>query len=376
MLFRQLFEPQTSTYSYLLADEETKEAVLIDPVRETIDRDVKLLEELGLKLRLVLETHVHADHVTSAGPLRERFGAQTVVSRAGGAPCADRPVVDGDVLEFGGHAIEVRSTPGHTDGCVTYVVRDGPVTRAFTGDALLIRGCGRTDFQQGDAHKLYRSVHDKVFTLPDDTLIYPAHDYQGRTVTTVAEEKRFNPRLGVAITEDAFVDIMANLKLAAPKKIDEAVPANLKCGMPEGRQPQVAGAAEVTSPAEKGGQSSGPAWAPVERVPVPGTNGVPEVTADWVHETLTAGTYRLVDVREPDELLPEPRGLGHIAGVIPLPLATLLDATRFWERDTPIVLVCRSGNRSGKAALSLEAAGFTRVASLRGGMLAWPHAKQ
>ena len=326
--------------------------MLIDPVRETLERDVKLLEELGLTLKLVLETHVHADHITSAGPLRERLHAQTVVSKAGGAPCADRPVVDGDVLEFGGHQIEVRATPGHTDGCVTYVVRDGPITRAFTGDALLIRGCGRTDFQQGDARRLYRSVHDKIFVLPDDTLIYPAHDYQGRTVTTVDEEKRFNPRLGVAIAEDAFVEIMAKLKLAAPKKIDEAVPANLKCGMPA---------------------MAGGAWAPIERAAVPGTDGVPEVTAGWVHETMAAGRYRLVDVREPAELLPAPGGLGHIAGVTALPLANLLEATRSWDRDTPIVLVCRSGNRSGKAALSLEAAGFTHVASLRGGMLAWPH---
>ncbi|MDP2341986.1 MAG: MBL fold metallo-hydrolase [Deltaproteobacteria bacterium] len=356
MLFRQLFEPQTSTYTYLLADDETKQAVLIDPVRETIDRDVKLIEEFGLTLRFVLETHVHADHITSAGPLRERFGAETVVSKAGGAPCADKPVVDGDVLEFGRHRIEVRATPGHTDGCVTYVLRDGAVTRAFTGDALLIRGCGRTDFQQGDARKLYRSVHNKVFTLPDDTLVYPAHDYQGRTVTTVAEEKKLNPRLGGAVDEDAFVAIMANLKLAAPKQIEQAVPANLKCGMPEGRQPQAAGA-----PVEAG------RWAPVERV----AGGVPEVTVGWVSETSTSGAYRLVDVREPDELLPEPHGLGHIAGVTALPLATLIDATRSWDRDAPIVLVCRSGNRSGRAARSLEAAGFTRVASMRGGMLAW-----
>lgn len=355
MLFRQLFEPQTSTYSYLLADDETREAVLIDPVRETIDRDVKLLEELGLALRFVLETHVHADHITSAGPLRERFGAETVVSKAGGAPCADRPVVDGDVIGFGRHRIEVRATPGHTDGCVTYVLRDGATTRAFTGDALLIRGCGRTDFQQGDARKLYRSVHNQVFTLPDDTLVYPAHDYQGRTVSTVAEEKRLNPRLGVDVDEDTCVAIMANLKLAAPKQIEQAVPANLKCGMPEGRLPQAAGA-----PVEPG------RWAPVERVA-----GVPEVTSDWVGETLTSGAYRLVDVREPEELLPEPRGLGHIAGVTALPLATLIEATRSWDREAPIVLVCRSGKRSGLAAHSLEAAGFTRVASMRGGMLAW-----
>ena len=214
MLFRQLFEAETSTYTYLLADEASKEAVLIDPVRETIERDAKLLDELGLTLKFVLETHVHADHVTGSGLLREKYGAKTVVSKFGGAKCADVPVGDGDVIRFGNHAIEVRATPGHTDGCVTYVARDGAHTMAFTGDALLIRGCGRTDFQQGDSKKLYRSVHDKVFTLPDNTAIYPGHDYQGRTMSTVAEEKALNPRLGGGKTEAQFVDIMANLKLA------------------------------------------------------------------------------------------------------------------------------------------------------------------
>jgi sulfur dioxygenase len=238
MLFRQLFDPETSTYTYLLADPQTKEAVLIDPVKETVERDMQLLRELGLTLRFVLETHVHADHVTSAGILRERLGAQTVVSRAGGAPCADVAVADGDVLRVGALALEVRQTPGHTDGCVTYVEHTRKL--AFTGDALLIRGCGRTDFQQGNAHTLYRSVHDKLFTLPDDTAIYPAHDYKGRTMSTVGEEKALNPRLGGGLTEAQFVEIMAGLKLAAPKNIDEAVPANLQCGRPQARPIQAA----------------------------------------------------------------------------------------------------------------------------------------
>lgn len=356
MLFRQLFEAETSTYTYLLADEETRDAVLIDPVRETIERDVTLLRELGLRLRYALDTHVHADHVTSSGALRQRLGAQTAVSKDGGAPCANVLVGDGDLLTFGRHTIEVRATPGHTDGCVTYVVRDGDQTMAFTGDALLIRGCGRTDFQQGNPHRLYHSVHEQIFSLPRDTLVYPAHDYLGRTMTTVGEELDLNPRLGGGRSEAAFVEIMQNLKLARPKKIDEAVPANLLCGLPEARLPQDALVAR--------------AWAPIARVAT-----VPEVSAAWVHETLPEGRYKLVDVREPDELLPPPTGLGHIAGVIAMPLANVVEATRAWDKATPIVLVCRSGGRSGRAATALEAAGFVNVASMAGGMLGWSFAK-
>ena len=228
MLLRQLFDAETCTYTYLLADEETREAVLIDPVREQLGRDLELLGELGLELVHVLETHVHADHVTGASLLRARTGARTVVSRDAGALCADVLVGDGDVIRFGKHALEVRSTPGHTDGCVTYVTPDR--TMAFTGDALLIRGCGRTDFQQGNPRTLYRSVHDKIFTLPDACAIYPGHDYKGRTCSTVAEEKALNPRLGGGKTEDEFVAIMQDLHLAYPRKIDIAVRANTRCG--------------------------------------------------------------------------------------------------------------------------------------------------
>ncbi len=347
MLFRQLFEPETSTYTYLLADEHTHEAVLIDPVRETLDRDVQLLQDLRLKLVGVLETHVHADHVTSAGLLRERTGAQTHVSKDGGAPCADVLVKDGDVVNFGRHALQVRQTPGHTDGCVTYV--DIEHKMAFTGDALLIRGCGRTDFQQGDSTKLYRSVHDKIFTLPDDTLIYPGHDYQGRTVTSVAEEKRLNPRLGGGKSEREFVEIMANLKLSYPKKINEAVPANLKCGLPEGRVTQEA--REVS-------------WAPIAR----SATGIPEVTVSWVKETMQRGDYQLIDVREADERVSD---LGSIDNSAHVPLATVAQASRTWDKKKHLVIVCRSGGRSGRAALELESLGFEYVASMAGGMLAW-----
>lgn len=335
-LFRQLFEPESSTYTYLLADNETKEAVLIDPVRESLERDLEVLRDLGLSLTHVLETHVHADHVTGAAELRLRTGAKIVVSAHGGAPCADVLVDDGDAVQFGAHALEVRATPGHTDGCVSYVLGDHSM--AFTGDALLIRGAGRTDFQQGDARKLYRSVTQKIFTLPDDTLLYPAHDYRGRTVTTVREEKAHNPRLANK-SEAEFVDIMKELKLAPPKRIQEAVPANQRCG---------ANAAQKT-------------WAPIERVA-----GAPEIGVDWVASHI--GDFRLVDVREPAELVGESRKLDAAESV---PLALLRDAARAWERGAPVILLCQSGARSAQAALALEASGFTKVASMRGGMLAW-----
>lgn len=229
MIFRQLFHRDTCTYTYLLADETTREAVLIDPVHDTVPRDTQLLRELGLTLTHTLETHVHADHITGSGLLREHLGSRSVVSVDGGAPCADVLVRDNDTIQFGNHSLIARQTPGHTNGCVSYVLDDE--TMVFTGDTLLIRGCGRTDFQQGDARKLFHSVHDKIFTLPDTCVVYPGHDYQGQTCSTVTEEKRHNPRLGAGRSEREFVQIMDNLKLGLPRHIHEAVPANLQCGM-------------------------------------------------------------------------------------------------------------------------------------------------
>lgn len=231
MIFRQLFDPETSTYTYLLADEATREAVLIDTVREQFDRDTMLLRELGLKLLYTLETHVHADHVTASGRFRDELGSKIAVAAAGGVRNADRELHDGERIRFGAHELEARATPGHTDGCITFVLDGGSM--AFTGDALLIRGCGRTDFQQGDPKLLFRSVHEKILSLPDNTLLYPGHDYKGRMVTTVAEEKQYNARLGAGKSEADFVAIMEGLHLAYPKRIDEAVPANLVSGLLE-----------------------------------------------------------------------------------------------------------------------------------------------
>ncbi len=228
MIFRQFIDPETSTHTYLLADEASRVAVLIDPVLEQYDRDVALVRELELTLLYTLETHVHADHITSADRFRKEMGSQVGLSAAAGVEAADLKLKDGDIIRFGSMELEVCATPGHTDGCVTYVCRDQGM--AFTGDALLIRGCGRTDFQQGDAAVLFDSVRSRIFSLPNETRLFTGHDYKGRMVTTVGEEKRFNPRLGLDKSVADFVAIMTQLDLAYPKKIDVAVPANMECG--------------------------------------------------------------------------------------------------------------------------------------------------
>lgn len=221
---RQLFDGESSTYTYLVADRDAGVAALIDPVLEQIERDLGLVRELGLRLELVLETHVHADHVTAAGQLRERTGARTVAG-ARGAPCVDTRVAHGDVLRVGGVTIEVLETPGHTDDGVTYRIGD----QLFTGDTLLIRGCGRADFQNGDAGTLYDSITGVLFAHPDATVVWPGHDYRGQTQSTIGEEKRHNPRLA-GRTRDEFIAIMEGLHLPPPRKLDVAVTANRACG--------------------------------------------------------------------------------------------------------------------------------------------------
>lgn len=235
LFFRQLFEKESSTYTYLLADvsHPDKPALLIDPVDKTVDRDLSLVKELGLKLIYALNTHVHADHITGTGLIKTKSpGVKSIISKASGSK-ADILVEPGDKVSFGDLFLEVRATPGHTSGCVTYVTGDGPdqpqPRMAFTGDALLIRGCGRTDFQGGSSLQLYKSVHSQIFTLPKDTLIYPAHDYKGFSVSTVEEEMLYNPRL--TKNQEAFKGIMENLNLAYPKMMGIAVPANMVCGL-------------------------------------------------------------------------------------------------------------------------------------------------
>ena len=262
MIFRQLFDPETSTYTYLLGDESSRKAVLIDSVLDQLDRDVTLLHELELELCYALETHVHADHVTASGRLRGTLGCKVGVSRNSGVTNADLLLQDGEFIHFGEQTLEVMSTPGHTKGCVTYVFREAGL--AFTGDVLLIRGCGRTDFQQGDATELFASVRDRLFALPDDTRVYPGHDYRGRMLTTVGEEKRFNLRIGLDKSVDEFVEIMDGLNLAYPKQMDVAVPANLESGLTIStaalnRLP-VAASGSVASVMEESGRQDAEIW--------------------------------------------------------------------------------------------------------------------
>ncbi|XP_013078324.2 persulfide dioxygenase ETHE1, mitochondrial-like isoform X1 [Biomphalaria glabrata] len=227
LVFRQLLEYKSYTYTYLLADADTNEAVIIDPVIETVDRDVKLVHDLGLKLIYAANTHVHADHVTGSGSIKKLIPTcKSVIAEVSKAK-ADVKVNEGDLIKFGKFKLEVRSTPGHTDGCITFVLHEKGLV--FTGDALLIRGCGRTDFQQGNPGSLYDSIHKKILSLPQSFYVFPAHDYTGQTMSTVGEELRYNPRLTKPKNE--FVEIMKNLNLPYPKQIDKALPANMVCGV-------------------------------------------------------------------------------------------------------------------------------------------------
>lgn len=227
MKMRQLFDQDTWTYTYLLWDEESKEAAIIDSVKERFERDRDYINALGLKLKYALETHVHADHITGSGLLRNEFGCKTAVHKDGGASCADIQMSDGDLFTLGKQQITALHTPGHTNGDVSFTI-DGAV---FSGDALLIRACGRTDFQQGDSATLYHSITQKLLTLGDDTVVYPGHDYAGFTSSTIGEEKALNPRLQNNKSKADFMQIMDTMDLPKPKRIDIAVPGNLECGL-------------------------------------------------------------------------------------------------------------------------------------------------
>jgi glyoxylase-like metal-dependent hydrolase (beta-lactamase superfamily II)/rhodanese-related sulfurtransferase len=344
MIFRQLFDPQSSTYTYLLGDNESHQAVLIDPVFEQVRREASLIEELGLELLYTLDTHVHADHVTGAWLLMERLGSQILIGKPSGAEGADRYLEHGERVVFGKRYLEVRATPGHTSGCATYVLDDE--SRAFTGDALLIRGAGRTDFQQGDPGMLYRSVHSRIFTLPASCLLYPGHDYHGLTVTSVAEERQFNPRLGGALSENDFAGYMNNLGLAHPKQMELAVPANLKCGRPDETQLL----------------DNEPDWAPLNYT----FAGIWEIQPQWVEEHLN--DVQILDVREPEEF---DGPLGRIPGAKLIPLGSLGKQLDEIPKGRPIVTICRAGGRSARASLMLQQAGLPNVANLAGGILRW-----
>jgi len=349
LVFRQLFDPTSSTYTYLLGDSQSGEAVIIDPVFENVRRDTALLRELDLRLVATLDTHVHADHVTGAWLLKQACGSQIMLAEASDAANADRLLKHGDRVSFGKRHLEVRATPGHTRGCLTYVLDDHSM--AFTGDSLLIRGCGRTDFQQGSPSLLYRSVQEQILSLPPECLLYPGHDYRGLTVTSVAEERRFNPRLGGGVNTTDFEGYMNNLGLPHPKLMDIAVPANLRCGRPEG---------SATAPPE-------PTWAPLTCT----FSGVWEIQPTTLAERI-GGTrcddIQVIDVRETREFTD---ALGHIRGARLMPLSQLAARAEEIARERPVVTVCRSGARSAQATVLLQKEGFKDVANLAGGMLRW-----
>ncbi|MBJ9425613.1 MULTISPECIES: MBL fold metallo-hydrolase [Acinetobacter] len=226
MFFKQFFEQESSTYTYMLGCEETREAVLIDPVASDIEIYAKELEKHQFTLIYTLDTHVHADHITAANLLRERFHCKSVLHRNSDVSCGDILITDGCTLKLGKLSIEARYTPGHTNACTSYLVGN----MVFTGDALLIDGCGRTDFQQGNAGTLYDSIHKQLFSLPDDTIVYPGHDYKGRLSSTIGNERLNNSRLGQNRSREDFIKLMNNLNLPYPKQIDKALPANQACG--------------------------------------------------------------------------------------------------------------------------------------------------
>ncbi len=344
MIFRQLFDPASSTYTYLLGDAASGEAIIVDPVLEHWQRDAALSRELGLRIIATLETHVHADHVTGAWWLKREFGGVTALAADAGADGADRLLRHHDRIAFGSRHLQARATPGHTRGCMTFVLDDESL--AMTGDCLLIRGTGRTDFQQGDSQAMFRSIRGEIFSLPPQCLLYPGHDYRGLTVSSVAEERRFNPRVGDGIGVEDFAGYMKNLNLPHPKLLEVAVPANLRCGRP----------------ADGNAMPPNSDWAPL-RFTVAGMWEIePAAFAESPRD------LQLVDVREPDEFAGP---LGHIFGARLIPLEQLTARAGELATDTPVVAVCRSGARSAQAAVLLQKAGFRQVANLSGGMLRW-----
>jgi len=343
VLFRQLFDQVSSTYTYLVADEHTREALIVDCVFEQHARDAALIAELELTLLVAVDTHCHADHVTGAWLMKSAFGSKIALARAYGAENVDLPLVHGDRIAFGAESLEVRATPGHTAGCLSLVSADRRI--AFTGDALLVRGAGRTDFQEGDAHRLFRSIREQLFTLPDDCVVYPAHDYDGRTSSTIGEERSHNPRIGGEAREEDFVGYMRNLGLPHPKKLAVAVPANMRSGEPE-----------------PGAVQPAATWGPV----IVTYAGFPEIAPEWVASHRS--DVRVLDVRSPEELDGE---LGRLDGAALIPLDELRARLSEVDSDKPVVVVCQTGKRSAMAAAILRKAGFTRVANVAGGMVRW-----
>ena len=335
MIFEQLFDPESSTYTYLIAGRAGGEAVIIDPVLEHVDTYLERIRAHDLRLVRALDTHVHADHVTALGRLRNLTSCTTIMGAQSRAECVSETVVDGDVLDVDGLKLRALYTPGHTDDSYSFFMGD----RVFTGDTLLINGTGRTDFQNGDARVQYDSLFNVLLTLPEETLVYPAHDYRGNKVSTIRAQRAENPRLQVTSVEE-YVELMANLNLPNPKMMDVAVPANQACGRTGTGAPPPADEVRFKRTSARG--------VDVER-------------------------YRVIDVREAEEWRGE---LGHIPSALHVPLATVEQASTEWPKDASYLLVCRSGRRSATAAERLDAMGFKDVTNMEGGMLAWNHAQR
>lgn len=322
LLFRQLFEQESSTYTYILADPKTGEGVLIDPVMEMVERDLKHLEEMNVSLKYVIDTHVHADHITAAGEIRTKTGCKLVTGDKTGLECADVLLSDGEELTFGSRSLRAISTPGHTSGCTSFYT----LGHVFTGDTLMVRSCGRTDFQGGSASELYDSIMEKLYKLPADTVVYPAHDYLGQTSSTIHEEMQFNKRIPLQQTKEKFIEVMHSLDLPYPKKMDEAVTKNKHCGRLQDLN----------------------------------------ITPQDLYDDLKK--YTVVDVRSLAEY-----EAGHIQSAH---LATLgPDLMEFLKSKSdpkePLVFICRVGNRSGQSVELAREKGFTNVYNLKGGMIDW-----
>jgi len=341
----QLFDPASSTYTYLLFDETTRDAVIIDPVDEQLERDLSTLRQYGLKLCWTVETHAHADHITSSGLLAEHTGAKTAAPAGCGILTAAIQLVHGDTLKFGAEQLRALDTPGHTAGSMSYVWRD----HVFTGDTLLIKGCGRTDFQSGSAHAMFHSITQVLFALPDATTVWPGHDYHGRTHSTIGEEKSGNPRIA-GKTEAQFVEIMHNLHLPRPRRMDEVVPANLSSGI------------RHDASDEHPGPGTPPAHAAVH--PAQGYAGdiSPQLACQWWQ----SGEAVLVDVRSDAER----EWVGFVPGAVALAWKQWPGMAMNPQFDDGLrasvapgrkaILLCRSGVRSIAAArrateLGLEA---------------------
>jgi glyoxylase-like metal-dependent hydrolase (beta-lactamase superfamily II)/rhodanese-related sulfurtransferase len=344
----QLFDADSSTYTYVLFDHTTREALIIDPVEEQIERDLATLREYGLKLVWAVETHAHADHITSAGKLAELAGARTAAPAGCGIGTAATQLAHGDVLRFGAETLRALHTPGHTAGSMSFVWRD----QVFTGDTLLINGCGRTDFQSGSAVELYRSLTQVLFALPDDTTVWPGHDYQGRTHSTIAQEKAGNARVA-GKTEAEFVAIMDSLNLPRPRRIDEAVPANLTSGIRHDVDGALLMQPRPAAPAHRGTYAG---------------DVSPQLAWQWVQ----TGEAVLVDVRTDAER----EWVGFVPGAQAvawkqwpgMALNTQFDAAiqQAAAGGQKLVLLCRSGVRSIAAAKRATELGLTAYNILEG----------